>query len=104
MIYHIYEKNDDDEGYKDIALIMALIDYAGDTYQYTLTLDKEDMTVSDVWEFAKAEELFDDIRLKDVPRWCRCMADKMRPQIVAQYFQPVIDEWQIRQAETEQTR
>lgn len=104
MIYTIVMANDD-EFYRDVNLDMTLTSWDEDVFSHRLTLEKETMTISEQWvRSPSAEVTFEEVALKDVPRWGRCMADKMHPQIVAQYFQPLIDEWQIRQAETEQTR
>lgn len=103
MIYGITMTNDD-VYYRDVHLDMTLTSWEEDVFRHRTTLDKETMAVSEQWLRSPAADVsFDEVALKDVPRWCRCMADKMRPQIVAQYFQPLIDEWQIRQAETEET-
>ena len=88
-----------------VRLDMSLDAWWGDTIRCRFELSEETMTVSEHWYRAPTEyQTFDDIRPKDVPRWCRCMADKMRPQIIAEYFQAEIDEWQKRQAEAEETR
>lgn len=104
MIYTITQTNDC-EYYRDVQLDMTLTVWGGDIIRHTLTLEKETTAVFEQWYRSPAEHSdFDEVDTKDVPRWCRCMADKMRPQIVAKYFQAEIDEWQKRQAETEETR
>lgn len=101
MIYAIARVNDD-AYYRDVHLDMALSECWEDIIRCAFTLDKEDMTVSEQWIRSPAAKApFDEVALNDVPRWCRCMADKLRPRIVAEHFQVLIDEWQIRQAENQ---
>lgn len=77
----------------EVRLDMSLDAWRGDIIRCRFELNEETMTVSEQWCRSPTENHdFDGVALKDVPRWCRCMADKMRPKIVAQYFQPLIDE------------
>lgn len=100
MIYHIYVFNEDDE-YKDVSLDAAITDYSGETWSATITLGKDDAVILDtLWRVSDDQDYcFRCVEKGDVPRWFRAMHDKMKPRIVEEHFQTLIDEWKARQIE-----
>ena len=92
MIYHISQTNDD-AYFRDVVLTMALEDYSGETWMASWAFNKDDGELNGpVWQMSPASDIvFEPVATADVPRWCRTMADRMKPQIIAEHFQALID-------------
>lgn len=91
MIYGIYIYDEKDD-YKSVGLDAAITDYYGEAWRVIITLDKSEMTQDTLWLVsAGGRSTFEMIARDKVPRWFRALADKMKPRIVAEYFQTFID-------------
>ena len=107
MIYHISQTDDDDTYFRDVVLTMALEDYSGETWMASWEFDKDNGELNGpVWQMSPASDIvYEPVATADVPRWCRTIADRMEPQIIAEHFQALIDEWRAaEQAELEECR
>ena len=95
MIYHISQANDD-AYFRDVVLTMALEDYSGETWMAWWAFNKDDGGLDGpTWQMSPVSDIvFGPVATTDVPRWCRTMADRMKPQIIAKHFQALIDEWE----------
>lgn len=95
MIYHISQTNDD-AYFRDVALTMALEDYSGETWMASWEFDKDNGELNGpTWQMSPASDIvFGPVATADVPRWCRTMADRMKPHIIAEHFGALIDEWE----------
>ena len=92
MIYHITRTNDD-KYFRDVTLSAALEDYSKETWIASWDFDKYEGTLGGpVWQVSPADEIvYEPVELANVPRWFRTMADRMKPRIVEEHFQALID-------------
>lgn len=100
MNYHIghaAEHERDIESHVFIFLDMQLKEF-GEVWRALFFADKAAPTVrGPQWFHGYGEEEVEDIN--EVPRWCRAMADRMKPRIIEEHFQALIDAWKARQEE-----
>lgn len=93
MRYKILARDNGD--FVDVFLNLAMLNFAESVWRAKFTLDKaRGKVLGPEWEFSpNAYTKFDEVKveLADVPSWCRTMADRMKPQIIAEHFQALID-------------
>lgn len=105
MIYRIYIYDETDD-YKSVGLDAAITDYYGEAWRVIITLDKSEMAQDTLWLVsADGRSTFEVIARDKVPRWFRAMYDKMRPQIIEEHLQALIDAYEAdKRAELEERR